>query len=152
MSSQDGFYVQCVETEESTAVALAGATPAMMYHLVVVNDEADSQEAFFGGGGLAPSPPNDFNPVVLPPIGPSPPPPSSGSSVAGQVQEFRRVCSVANLTICAPPVRVLLAARCVAQARAQTHTHAQFCWCCCCCTLRLLPSCHAELRVLNRAV
>ena len=86
-------------------MALAGATPAMMYRLVVVNDEADSQEAFFGGGGFAPPPPTGFNPVVLHPIGPSPPP-QSGSAGAGQVQEFRRVCSVANLTVCAPPVRV----------------------------------------------
>ena len=101
-------------------MALAGATPAMMYHLVVVNDEADSQEAFFGSG-LAPAPPTGFNPVVLPLIGP-PPPPQSGSAGAGQVQEFRRVCSVANLTICAPPVRVLLAARCVA-----THAHTRKC-------------------------
>ena len=104
LSLQDGFFVQCEETEESTAVALAGATPAMMYRLVVVDDEADSQAAFFGGGGLSPSPPTGFNPVVLPPIGPPPRP--SGSAGAGEVQEFRRVCSVANLTVCAPPVRV----------------------------------------------
>ena len=83
VSLQDGFYVQCVETEESTAVALAGATPAMMYRLVVVNDEADSQAAFFGGD-LAPAPPTGFNPVFLPPIGP-PPPPQSGSAGASQV-------------------------------------------------------------------
>ena len=125
-------------------MALAGATPAMMYRLVVLDDEAQSQEAFFGGGGgLAPPPPTGFNPVVLHPIGP-PSPPSSGSAGAGEVQAFRRVCSVANLTVCAPPGSCF-SLRCVFHPLLLLllllllhHSSAAF---------ALLSSCHAELRV-----
>eukprot|EP01052_Picozoa_sp_SAG31_P003088 SAG31_NODE_115_length_24128_cov_47.693912_11_plen_1303_part_00 len=88
-----GFYGGCQEVEQAAAAMLEDARPAMIFHVVVMS-EAEAQEAqMFGGGGtLAP-------PVG--PIGPLPPSPSpaGGAEIA---QEFRRVCTTANLTVCVP--------------------------------------------------
>ena len=66
----DGFYSMCEEATEAMAVMLAGALPALMFHVFVLNDAADNQAAMFINGGSSPA----IRPVVLPPIGPPPPP------------------------------------------------------------------------------
>eukprot|EP01051_Picozoa_sp_SAG22_P020989 SAG22_NODE_4451_length_1263_cov_364.236254_1_plen_420_part_11 len=71
-----------------------------MFHMVVIDQEAE-QQAAMANSGSGPSPP--FGPVILPPTGlPTPAPSPAGDSNAGAVQEFQRVCSRANLTVCAP--------------------------------------------------
>eukprot|EP01051_Picozoa_sp_SAG22_P000544 SAG22_NODE_15_length_32914_cov_20.713546_18_plen_836_part_00 len=100
----DSFYTECEDTAQAAAVMLAGASPALMFHVVVIDQEAEQQAAMASGGSAPSGPP--FGPVVLPPIGPPPPSSSAGGSgtgAASEVQEYRRVCSKANLTTCAPP-------------------------------------------------
>ena len=76
------FHASCQELEASSQQMLDSATPAMIFHLLVV-DEAT----------LPPPPPT-------PPTPPGPPDASSGSAEA--VEEFRRVCTRGNLQSCAP--------------------------------------------------
>eukprot|EP01050_Picozoa_sp_SAG11_P016545 SAG11_NODE_2270_length_3595_cov_15.410755_1_plen_693_part_00 len=88
-----GFYGGCQEVEQAAAAMLEDARPAMIFHVVVMS-EAEAQQAQMFGGGNAPAPP-------IGPIGPLPPSPSpaGGAEIA---QEFRRVCTTANLTVCVP--------------------------------------------------
>eukprot|EP01050_Picozoa_sp_SAG11_P011744 SAG11_NODE_1266_length_5342_cov_4.156369_3_plen_663_part_00 len=88
-----GFYSGCQEVEQAAAAMLQDARPAMIFHVVVMNEAAAQQAQMFGGGS-APAPP-------IGPIGPVPPSPSParGAQIA---QEFRRVCTTTNLTICVP--------------------------------------------------
>eukprot|EP01052_Picozoa_sp_SAG31_P008376 SAG31_NODE_422_length_15859_cov_5.161865_4_plen_667_part_00 len=88
-----GFYGGCQEVEQATVAMLEDARPAMIFHVVVMNEVAAQQAQMFGGGN-APAPP-------VGPIGPLPPSPSpaGGAEIA---QEFRRVCTTANLTVCVP--------------------------------------------------
>ena len=98
------FFTVCTEVEQQTAAATAGARPAQIFTMVLVNPEAAQQQALFNAGsGSGPSPP--FGPVVLPLPGPPPPshPAGTGASGAGALHEFQRVCSMENLTTCAPP-------------------------------------------------
>eukprot|EP01051_Picozoa_sp_SAG22_P005580 SAG22_NODE_336_length_12071_cov_10.875125_1_plen_737_part_00 len=88
-----GFYGGCQEVEQAAAAMLQDARPAMIFHVVVMNEAAAQQAQMFGGGN-APAPP-------VGPIGPLPPSPSpaGGAEIA---QEFQRVCTTANLTVCVP--------------------------------------------------
>eukprot|EP01052_Picozoa_sp_SAG31_P043347 SAG31_NODE_7191_length_1761_cov_2.515644_1_plen_370_part_10 len=91
----DSFYIACTETAQQAAAMLDGASPAMIFHVVVVDEEAEQQAAMSNGGsGSAPS---HFGDVNLPL---APAPPSSNGAVAAQ--EFRRVCTTANLATCVP--------------------------------------------------
>eukprot|EP01052_Picozoa_sp_SAG31_P014583 SAG31_NODE_911_length_11071_cov_16.862195_7_plen_907_part_00 len=93
-----GFYADCTEMAQQQAAISDGAKPALMFHMVVIDQEAEQQAAMSTpGSGLGPLPP--LGPVVLPPA--SSPTPSPHSDNAA-VQEFQRVCSRANLTVCAP--------------------------------------------------
>eukprot|EP01052_Picozoa_sp_SAG31_P007759 SAG31_NODE_374_length_16577_cov_9.902173_12_plen_1507_part_00 len=87
------FYRGCQEVEQAASAMLEDARPAMIFHVVVLSEAAAQQAQMFGGGS-APAPP-------LGPIGPLPPSPSpvGGAEIA---QEFRRVCTTANLTVCVP--------------------------------------------------
>eukprot|EP01050_Picozoa_sp_SAG11_P020029 SAG11_NODE_3298_length_2539_cov_3.599590_2_plen_636_part_00 len=91
-----GFYGGCQEVEQAAAVMLEDARPAMIFHVVVMNEAAAQQAQMFGGGS-APAPPIG----QIGPIGPVPPSPNptGGARIA---QEFRRVCTTANLTVCVP--------------------------------------------------
>eukprot|EP01050_Picozoa_sp_SAG11_P018468 SAG11_NODE_2795_length_2960_cov_11.196435_1_plen_488_part_00 len=88
-----GFYGGCQEVEQAAAAMLQDARPAMIFHVMVMSEAEAQQEQMFGGGS-APAPP-------VGPIGPLPPSPSpaGGAEIA---QEFRRVCTTANLTVCVP--------------------------------------------------
>ena len=88
-----GFYGGCQEAEHVAAAMLEDATPAMIFHVVVMSEAAPQQAQIFGGGS-APTP-------LVGPIGPLPPSPSpaGGAQIA---QDFRRVCTTANLTVCVP--------------------------------------------------
>eukprot|EP01051_Picozoa_sp_SAG22_P006915 SAG22_NODE_468_length_10147_cov_77.238654_9_plen_970_part_00 len=93
-----GLYADCNEMAQQQAAVADGAKPALMFHMVVIDQEAE-QQAAMANSGSGPSPP--FGPVVLPPAGP-PASGGAGSGTPGAVQEFQRVCSRANLTVCAP--------------------------------------------------
>eukprot|EP01051_Picozoa_sp_SAG22_P003434 SAG22_NODE_166_length_16765_cov_30.782791_16_plen_1401_part_00 len=94
----DSFYGACTEAAQQAAVALEGASPAMIFHVVVVDQEAEQQAAMANGGGGSGSDSSHFGPVNLPP---TPAPPSdAGGAVAAQ--EFRRVCTTVNLPTCVP--------------------------------------------------
>ena len=73
----DSFYGQCSEAAQVAAAMIDGASPAMIYHVLVISPV---------GRGEPPAP--------------SPPPATTGGSVAAQ--EFRRVCTTANLATCVP--------------------------------------------------
>lgn len=88
-----GFYGGCQEVEQAAAAMLEDARPAMIFHVVVMSEAAAQQAQMFGGGS-APAPP-------VGPIGPLPPSPSPAGE-AEIAQEFRRVCTTANLTVCVP--------------------------------------------------
>eukprot|EP01051_Picozoa_sp_SAG22_P003871 SAG22_NODE_196_length_15552_cov_971.604543_3_plen_537_part_00 len=95
-----GFYADCNEMAQQQAAVADGAKPALVFHMVVIDQEAE-QQAAMANSGSGPSPP--FGPVILPPTGlPTPAPSPAGDSNAGAVQEFRRVCSKENLITCAP--------------------------------------------------
>ena len=87
---------------------LAGAKPALMFHVLVLDEgklEAERAAAeMLGGQGL---PGIGINLEPPPPMLPGPPPPGAqggGLEGGGQaVHEFRRVCSTLNLTVCIPP-------------------------------------------------
>jgi hypothetical protein len=87
------LYGNCQEVEQAAAAMLQDARPAMIFHVLVLNEAAAQQAQMFGGGS-APAP-------LVGPIGPLPPPssPAGGAQIA---QEFRRVCTTANLTVCVP--------------------------------------------------
>jgi hypothetical protein len=94
------LYGNCQEVEQATAAMLQDAKPAMMFHVVVMNEAAaqHAQSEMFGGGGLDQS----FGPPL---IGPKPAPspsPSPSTGGAEAAQEFRRVCSTADLATCVP--------------------------------------------------
>eukprot|EP01051_Picozoa_sp_SAG22_P000797 SAG22_NODE_25_length_30107_cov_28.456412_18_plen_1854_part_00 len=94
-----GFLGQCQEVQQSAAeLSVADAQPAMIFHCLVLDDAAQSQADMFGQVTSPAHPLEPLQPIVTPP---SPTPVSDGG--AAQVQEFRRVCTRANLTICAPP-------------------------------------------------
>eukprot|EP01051_Picozoa_sp_SAG22_P000775 SAG22_NODE_24_length_30194_cov_6.086327_8_plen_525_part_00 len=65
----------------------------MIFHVVVMSEAAAQQAQMFGGGS-----------APVPPVGPIGPLPSSPSPAGGAeiAQEFRRVCTTANLTVCVP--------------------------------------------------
>eukprot|EP01052_Picozoa_sp_SAG31_P032350 SAG31_NODE_3539_length_4144_cov_3.302101_1_plen_1330_part_01 len=91
----DDFYSACTEAAQQAAAALEGASPAMIFHVVVIDQEAEQQAAMVNGGS---SPGTlHFGPVDLP-HAPAPTP-TSGAVAA---QEFRVVCTLANLTVCTP--------------------------------------------------
>eukprot|EP01050_Picozoa_sp_SAG11_P028759 SAG11_NODE_7816_length_1092_cov_2.361531_1_plen_359_part_01 len=94
-----GFLRQCQEVQQSAAeLSVADAQPAMIFHCLVLDDAAQSQAEMFGQVTSPMVPVRPLQPIVTPP---SPPLASDGG--AAQVQEFRRVCTRANLTVCAPP-------------------------------------------------
>eukprot|EP01050_Picozoa_sp_SAG11_P016529 SAG11_NODE_2265_length_3604_cov_1.956646_2_plen_673_part_00 len=88
-----GFYGGCQEVEQAAASMLQDARPAMIFHVVVMSDAAAQQAQMFDEGS-APAPP-------VGPIGPLPPSPSPAGR-AEIAQEFRRVCTTANLIVCVP--------------------------------------------------
>ena len=87
------------EKQQQIAMVLDGATTAMIFHVVVLDPEA-AQQAAMANGGSSSAPAPQLGPVVLPP--PSPP---AGGAVAAQ--EFRRVCTPANLATCVPACNVV---------------------------------------------
>jgi hypothetical protein len=94
-----GFYTSCQELEAATQLMLDSAEPAMIFHVLVIDEGAAQAGGMFpaagsGGTGGAPPPPL----VPLNPLAPAPPPPT-GLEAA---QEYRRVCTKANLVACAP--------------------------------------------------
>eukprot|EP01050_Picozoa_sp_SAG11_P021883 SAG11_NODE_3992_length_2119_cov_2.370297_2_plen_613_part_01 len=94
-----GFLGQCQEVQQSAAeFSVADAQPAMIFHCLVLDDAAQSQAEMFGQVTSPADPLRPLQPIVTPP---SPTPILDGG--AAQVQEFRRICTRANLTVCAPP-------------------------------------------------
>eukprot|EP01052_Picozoa_sp_SAG31_P024477 SAG31_NODE_2085_length_6489_cov_4.027700_2_plen_1273_part_00 len=91
----DGFYSACTEAAQQAAAALEGASPAMIFHVVVIDQEAEQQGAMINGGSSSGT--SHFGPVDLPQA--PAPAPASGAVAA---QEFRVVCTAANLTVCTP--------------------------------------------------
>jgi hypothetical protein len=104
----DALYGSCKEAEQAKAVMLAGAQPALMFHVLVLDEgklEAERAAAEMLGGQTL----SGINLKPLPPMLPGPPPPPAGARGGGPrgggqaVHEFRRVCSTLNLTVCIPP-------------------------------------------------
>eukprot|EP01052_Picozoa_sp_SAG31_P005162 SAG31_NODE_223_length_19859_cov_14.949899_9_plen_1578_part_00 len=94
-----GFLGQCQEVQQSAAeLSVADAQPAMIFHCLVLDDAVQSQAEMFGQVSSPVLPVGPLQPIVTPPS----PPQASDGGVA-HVQEFRRVCTRANLTVCAPP-------------------------------------------------
>jgi hypothetical protein len=95
------LYGNCEEVEQATTAMLQDARPAMIFHVVVMDVEAAARQAqseMPGGGRLDQS----FGPPLIgPKPAPSPSPPTSGGA-AEIAQEFRRICTTANLTDCVP--------------------------------------------------
>jgi hypothetical protein len=90
------LYGNCQEVEQATAAMLQDARPAMIFHVLVLSDAAAQQAQMFGGdGGVDQS----FGPIKLDPQPAPSPSPAGGAEIA---QEFRRVCTTANLTVCVP--------------------------------------------------
>eukprot|EP01052_Picozoa_sp_SAG31_P022981 SAG31_NODE_1859_length_7052_cov_4.965051_1_plen_1196_part_00 len=90
----DNFYGDCTEVAQQAAAVLEGASPAMIFHVVVVDQEAEQQAAMSNGGSGSGT--SQFGPVNLPPA------PASPSDGAVAAQEFRRICTTANLATCVP--------------------------------------------------
>eukprot|EP01052_Picozoa_sp_SAG31_P084430 SAG31_NODE_44752_length_261_cov_0.956790_1_plen_73_part_10 len=67
----------------------------MIFHVVVIDQEAEQQAAMVNGGSSPDT--SHLGPVDLPNA--PPPTPASGAVAA---QEFRVVCTLANLTVCTP--------------------------------------------------
>eukprot|EP01052_Picozoa_sp_SAG31_P005481 SAG31_NODE_241_length_19364_cov_17.168544_14_plen_846_part_01 len=97
-----GFYADCTEMAQQQAAISDGAKPALMFHMVVIDQEAEQQEAALLDPSSALGPPPTLGPVQLPPVDPHTPLPPTTQPDSGAVQEFQRVCSRANLTVCAP--------------------------------------------------
>eukprot|EP01052_Picozoa_sp_SAG31_P038897 SAG31_NODE_5285_length_2632_cov_81.761942_1_plen_600_part_00 len=91
----NSFYTTCTEAAQQAAAALEGASPAMIFHVVVIDQEAEQQAAMVNGGSSPGT--SHFGPVDLPEA--PTPTPTSGAVTA---QEFRVVCTLANLTVCTP--------------------------------------------------
>eukprot|EP01052_Picozoa_sp_SAG31_P027006 SAG31_NODE_2491_length_5612_cov_23.752766_3_plen_696_part_00 len=99
----ESLYADCEEVEQARAALLQDARPAMIFHVAVIDQEAEQQEALLNDGGSAPG--KDFQPIDLPLPAPSPSPPSLSPSQAGGLQtaqQFQRVCTTINLTVCVP--------------------------------------------------
>ena len=101
-----GFYTSCQELSANMLLMLASAEPAMIFHVLVIDEGAAQAGGMFpaGGTGAAPPPPPLVplkpGPAPPPPALPAPPPsPPTGLETA---QEYRRVCTKANLVACAP--------------------------------------------------
>eukprot|EP01045_Picozoa_sp_COSAG04_P015379 COSAG04_NODE_1211_length_7719_cov_2.630232_9_plen_783_part_01 len=91
-----GFYGSCQDMSSGSQLMLGDAEPAMIFHVLVV-DEATAQSGsmFPGSGGDLPR--GHLDPLrPLSPPGPTPPP----GAVAAE--EFQAVCTKANLATCAP--------------------------------------------------
>eukprot|EP01045_Picozoa_sp_COSAG04_P013863 COSAG04_NODE_1006_length_8814_cov_4.556053_4_plen_794_part_00 len=76
---------------------LKEAEPAMIFHVLVLDDASAQAQSMFGGvGGSAPGP-------ALEPLQPlaQPPAPAPAGSAVG-LKEFQRVCTKANLATCVP--------------------------------------------------
>ena len=94
-----GFYTSCQELEASAQLMLDSAEPAMIFHVLVLNEgEAQAGGMFPAGDTPAPPPLVQIDPLA-PPALPAPPSPPTGLEAA---QQFRRVCTKANLVSCAP--------------------------------------------------
>jgi hypothetical protein len=83
----ENLHINCKELQATAAAMLGDARPAMIFHVLVVNDA----------------------PPILGPIGPLPspspsPPTSTGAEAA---EEFRRVCTTGNLATCVPQCSAL---------------------------------------------
>ena len=102
-----GFYTSCQELEANMQLMLDSAEPAMIFHVLVIDEGTAQAGGMLPGGGGAASPPSPPPLVPLNPLAPPPPPalpapspsPPTGLEAA---QEYRRVCTKANLLSCAP--------------------------------------------------
>jgi hypothetical protein len=99
-----GFYTSCQELEASAQLMLDSAEPAMIFHVLVLDEgEAQAGGMFPAGDTPAPPPLVQVDPLAplppAPPALPAPPSPPTGLEAA---QQFRRVCTKANLVSCAP--------------------------------------------------
>jgi hypothetical protein len=98
-----GFYTSCQELDANAQLMLDSAEPAMIFHVLVLDEGAAQADSMFAGGEPPPPPPLvQLDPLVPPPppaLPAPPPPPQTGLDAA---QEFRRVCTKANLVSCAP--------------------------------------------------
>eukprot|EP01045_Picozoa_sp_COSAG04_P022288 COSAG04_NODE_2497_length_4008_cov_1.911486_1_plen_621_part_10 len=102
------FYADCEEMSSNAQLMLDSAQPAMIFHLLVVDEEAnaEAQRLFDVAPGVQPLGP--LHPISPPPPSVAPPPPDQANPGDGGevVQEFRRICSKGNLTTCAPRCNV----------------------------------------------
>jgi hypothetical protein len=100
----EGLSGDCIEAPQARTEMISGARPALMFHVLVVDDgqvAAAQAAAEMGQPTLGPG--TVLTPPVLLPGAPPPPPGQSPASSGGvAVQEFRRICTKANLATCAP--------------------------------------------------
>eukprot|EP01045_Picozoa_sp_COSAG04_P016474 COSAG04_NODE_1378_length_7010_cov_3.077268_4_plen_716_part_00 len=106
-----GFYANCQQLDSDAQLMLDGAEPAMIFHVLVLDDASAQAQSMFGGGGGGGGDFADENPSLDPlhPLAPPPPalpapaPPfSGGGSGAVGVEEFQAICTKSNLATCAP--------------------------------------------------
>jgi hypothetical protein len=97
------LYGGCVEGTQARADMVAGARPALMFHVLVVDENqvaAAQAAAEMGSPTLGPG--TVLTPPALVPGAPPPPPGQSLAAGGAAVQEFRRICTKADLATCAP--------------------------------------------------
>ena len=89
-----GFYASCQQLDSDAQLMLDGSEPAMIFHVLVLDDASAQAQSMFGGGSGGGGGKNS------PLLGPAPPLAGEGGAVA--VEEFQAVCTKANLATCAP--------------------------------------------------
>ena len=95
------FAASCSELQTGSQLMLQDARPAMIFHVLVIDEGAAQAGGMFPGGAATGSGDQPLDP--LQPLSPPPPtPPSPPVSGAATAQEFHRICTKTNLATCAP--------------------------------------------------
>ena len=96
-----GFAASCSELQTSSQLMMQDARPAMIFHVLVIDEGAAQSGSMFPGGGTTGGGGTPLDP--LQPLSPPPPaPPSPPATGATTAQEFHRICTKTNLGTCAP--------------------------------------------------
>ena len=106
------FYANCQQLDSDAQLMLDGAEPAMIFHVLVLDDASAQAQSMFGGGGGGGANSGGENPPLDPlhPLAPPPAPaPGAGGSGAMGVEEFQAICtkSVSYTHLTLPTKRIV---------------------------------------------